>query len=46
MQRSDLLFLRVDQLFVVPVLQFARSLGRGHGRVEDEEFSAAFCSLG
>lgn len=46
MRRSDLLFLRVDQLLVVPVLQFARSLSRGHGRVEDEEFSAAFCSLG
>lgn len=44
-QATYLLFVGVDQLFVIPVLQFARSLGSGHGRLEDKELAATFCSL-
>lgn len=42
---THLLFLSVDQLFVIPVLQFTGSLGGWHGGVEDEELSATFCCL-
>lgn len=42
---THLLFFSVDQLFVVPVLQFAGRLGGGHGGVENEELPAAFCCL-
>lgn len=42
---THFLFLRVDQLFVIPVFQFARSLSGGHGGVKDEELSTALCCL-
>lgn len=42
---THFLFVSVDQLFVIPVLQFARSLSSGHGGVEDEELSTTFCCL-
>lgn len=42
---THFLLLGVHQLFVIPVLQFARSLGGGHGGVEDEELSTALCCL-
>lgn len=42
---THFLFFGVDQLFVVSVLQFARSLGSGHGGVENKELSTAFCCL-
>lgn len=44
-KETHFFFVCVNQLFVVPVLQFARSLGSGHGGLEDEELSATFCCL-
>lgn len=42
---SHFLLVSVNQLFVISILQFPRSLSGGHGRVEDEELPAAFCCL-
>lgn len=42
---THFLFLGVDQLLVVPVLQLAGGLGRRHGGVEDEELPAALGCL-
>lgn len=42
---THFLFLGVDQLFVIPVLQLPGGLGGWDGGVEDEKFPATLCCL-